>query len=509
MKTLLLLAAAIVASPCAIAQAGEAPARQSTGRVGINLGGVTYYSTEIPFVDAMKMSKPFVPQQKGQPYGKGPMPELREDGYPKQFAPDSWVDTITLSTGGHYAGGQYVCLYEGRGRLEFRGDVKVVESKPGRILLTLTPKDGAHIKLAETDPADPVRNIRLIPQDAEATHEKQPFRQEFLKRWSNMKVIRFMDWMRTNGSTVKDWADRPKPADQTQGAKGVALEYMIQLASALKADPWFCMPHMATDDYVRKFAQMVKEKLDKDRKIYIEYSNETWNFMFPQTRYCVEQGKKLALSDNEFQGALRYHAQRAGEIFKIWEEVFGGRARLVRVLASHHANPWATEQVLSWKDAAKNADAVATAPYFGNVFGNPKTADEVAALSVEQLLEKCREVIATERKTMEKQAELARKSGVKLFAYEFGQHLVGHGGAENNEKLMNLFIAANRHPLMHDLYLGHLRNWRDVGGDLVMIFSSMGRPSKWGSWGILEYEGQDPAAAPKFRAVQEFIEGKR
>ena len=417
------------------------------------------------------------------------------------------MDAITAASGGHYPGGDYVCLYDGKGRLEFANDAKEMKREPGRVELRIVPKDHISVRIKETDPADPIRNIRLVPKQFEKTYEKEPFNPDFLKLWSNMKVIRFMDWMKTNGSTISEWSDRPKPADQTQGQKGVALEYVIALSNRLHADPWFCMPHRASDDYVRNFAKMVKERLDPDRRVYVEYSNETWNFIFGQTRYCLEQGKKLKLSDNDFQAALRYHAQRAVEIFKIWEEVFGGKDRLVRVLSAQGANPWTSEQILGWQDAAKNADALAIAPYFGYSFGNPKTADEVAQLTVEQLLEKCKAEVAKERESMARQAALAKKFGVKLFAYEAGQHLVGHGGAENNQKLTDLFIAANRHSTMKDLYREYLNNWKTGGGDLLMVFSSTGRPSKWGSWGVLEYQDQDPATAPKFRAVQEFIAG--
>ena len=76
---------------------------------------------------------------------------------------------------------------------------------------------------------------------------------------------------------------------------------------------------------------------------------------------------------------------------------------------------------------------------------------------------------------------------------------------ENNQKLTDLFIAANRDPRMRDVYLEYLRAWTDAGGGLFMVFSSMGAPSKWGSWAILEYEGQDPAAAPKYQAVAEAL----
>ena len=48
---------------------------------------------------------------------------------------------------------------------------------------------------------------------------------------------------------------------------GVPLEVMALLVNKLGADPWFCMPHTATDDYVRGFAQAALQLLRPDVKV--------------------------------------------------------------------------------------------------------------------------------------------------------------------------------------------------------------------------------------------------
>jgi len=166
---------------------------------------------------------------------------------------------------------------------------------------------------------------------------------------------------------------------------GVAPELMIDLCNRQKVDPWFCVPHLASDDFVKQFAALVRKKLDKERKVYVEYSNECWNGQFAQARYCAEQGAKLGLSKNRYEGQLRYYSQRSVEVFDVWEKELG-KDRLVRVLATQSANPWTGTTVLDWKNAHERADAVAIAPYFGNRFGDPKTADAVARMSVEDVL---------------------------------------------------------------------------------------------------------------------------
>jgi hypothetical protein len=491
-----------------VARVDAAPNENSA--LGINIAGVTYWSAEIVFVDLFRHSQTFKSQAPGKSYGEGGPLDLTDDGWVRSLRGDGqFADSIILSKPKlGYPAGVYTCLYEGIGRIQFGHRMKGVEETPGRIRVEVgTDVDLLTLRITETDPADPVRSIRFILPGFEDTYEEQPFHPEFLKRWAKFGALRFMDWQRTNGSTQTNWSDRTTPVMQTQGDEaGVAIEYLIQLANALDADPWFCMPHLATDDYVRSFAEMAKTGLKPGLKVYIEYSNECWNGIFAQARYCKDQGRKLGLSDNDYQAQLRYCSRRSVEIFKIWEAVFGGMDRLVRVLPAQSANPWTSTQMMDFEEAYKHADVLAIAPYFGNALGDPKTQDEVARMTVDQMLDRCALYIAEGNKTIAEQARLAKERGLRLVAYEAGQHLVGYGGAENNKALEELFQAVNRHPRMKTLYLDYLAGWRANGGTLAAIFSSLGSWSKWGSWGLMEYHGQPAEKAPKYQAVVEFLD---
>ena len=485
-------------------------APNDTSALGINLAGVTYWSSEIVFVDLFRHSQTFKSQAPGKGYGQGGPLDLTQTGWVRSLRHDGqFADSIILSQPKlGYPAGIYACLYEGQGKIEFAYGTKVVSEKAGRILVEVKQEQNLlTLRITETNPSDPIRNIRMILPGFEGTYQDQPFHPDFLQRWEKFKVLRFMDWQCTNNSEQVNWSDRPTPAMQTQGSEaGVALEHLVQLANTLDAYPWFCMPHQATDDYVRRCAEMVKARLKPNLRAYVEYSNECWNGIFGQARYCRDKGKALGLSDNDFQAQLRYYSKRSAEIFTIWESVLGGTDRLVRVLAAQSANPWTSEQVMDFEHACKHADVLAVAPYFGNALGDPKTQNEVARMSVDQVLDKCAEYIRENNKTIAEQARAAQKRGLRLVAYEAGQHLVGYGGAENNQQLEDLFHAANRHPRMKNLYLDYLAGWRRNGGTLAVMFSSMGTYSKWGSWGLLEYHGQPVADAPKYQAVMEFLE---
>lgn len=476
--------------------------------MGMNLAGTADWSSEIVFVDAFKISRPWISQKEGAPFGAGGDLAVNERGWITKLDDKQFGEALLhVDIENHYPKGKYVCLFDGKGELEFSHAAQGKPAGANKYAVDVdSSKSFIAVRVRKSDPKNPVRNIRFVKAEYERTYQTSPFYPDFVKRYKGFQVIRFMDWLKANNSKLEKWADRPRVDDATQaGPKGVALEYCLQLSNTLDADPWLCLPHLADDDYVRNFAKMVKDKLNPKRKVYVEYSNETWNTIFEQAKYCRDKGKALGLSNNEYEAQLRYSAQRSVEIFKIFEEVFGGKDRLVRVLAAHGAHTWTGTTAMDWNDAYKNADAIAIAPYFGNAFGDPKTADKTAEMSVEELLEGCKKMIADNRKTNETYATEAKKRGLKLMTYESGQHLTGYGGAEDNAKLTDLFHSANRHPKMKELYLADLKNWQEIGGDCYCVFSSVGKYSKWGSWGVLEWSDQKESDAPKMMALREWM----
>ena len=485
-------------------------------RLGINLNGPADWNTELPFVDVFRMSRPWISQRKGTSWGKGPNLELDDHGWVTRLETDCWAETpLCTIEGGHYPSGSYTVLYEGRGKLAFTGAAEIAFEAAGRITIDVdSSRGGFFLQIRETDPADYVRNIRVIMPGFEATYKTEPFHPVFLDRWKGVTCFRFMDWMHTNGSKIRTWVDRPKPDGATYSEKGVALEQMIDLCNRQQADAWFCMPHLADDDYIRRFAQQVKEELDPQLKVFIEYSNEVWNSQFPQTRYSWEKAKELGLGDKErpWEGGGMYYAQRSVEIFKIWEDQFGDHKRLVRVLAWQSGNTWWMERIiLPHNDAYRHVDALAIAPYISmNVprQGKELTAEKVAAWPLERILDHMEnEALPKSIQAIQATKATADKYRLLLAAYEGGQHMVGVAGGENNEQMTRLFQAANSHPRMGTIYDRYFQAWTDTGGDLFCYFSSIGRWSKWGSWGILQYYDDDPRQSPKFMSTMRW--GKR
>jgi hypothetical protein len=508
-----LLAGAALAAAWAGSARAAADPTPAQSRLGLNIAGPADYSSEHAFVDVFRQARSWVSQRPGQPWGKGPALDCDTNGWVRRLEPGCSVETpILTEANGHAPAGDYVCLYEGDGTIDFNYNARIVSREPGRIVVTLdTAKGGTFLRLLATNPTNYVRNIRVIMPGFERTYAADPFYPPFLARCRPFNTIRFMDWMHTNGSRQRDWAERPTPAFYTHTARGTPVETMCDLCNRLRANAWFCLPHLATDDYVAQFAALVRRRLSPELKVYIEYSNEVWNGMFEQHRYAEERGRELRLGPPErpWEGAARYYGQRSQEIFKLWEQAFGGRERLVRVVAWQAAagTYWTDGLVLGPNDTGRHADVLAIAPYITMCIG-PQTkpdAKTVAGWSVDQVLDHAAtNALPQSLGWISTQKAVADKYGLKLVAYEAGQHLVGVGGAQNDDALTAVFMAANRHPRMGGLYARYLDAWQAAGGDLLCIFSSTGRWSKWGSWGLTEYLDEGESGHPKYKAVMEW-----
>jgi len=271
---------------------------------------------------------------------------------------------------------------------------------------------------------------------------------------------------------------------------------------------------LATNDYVEQFAIIVKNSLKPHLHAWIEHSNEVWNGGFDQHHYAAKQGQALKLSNQAWEGAFLYHAKRSVEIFKIWEAVFDAPNRLVNVMAAQAANDWLSFQLLKASEVLAHTDVLAIAPYVSmnvpiNADGGELSADKVANWNLDQVFAYINKVALPEaNQWIDKNKQVADAFGVKLVAYEAGQHLVGIAGAENNDKLTNLLMRANQDKRMGEVYAQHLKYWHEAGGDLMCLFNSADKWSRHGSWGLLQHYDDKAADSPKFKAVMDWAKSR-
>ncbi len=504
--------------------------------LGTNLASFTEWSTEIPLVDQFKLSRRWTSGTEEEFDDQRPL-DVDQHGWVRRLKPRQIARSLMLWGIKHYRPGRFVVRYEGKGEIRYHENSANrfirSESKPGRHVIDVRPErsnEGILLEIHRSDPADYIRNIRVYPpggacskrasrwcdsahpcgsegqcQSFEELGRKQVFHPDFLDRIKTYSVLRFMDFMNTNDSAVAHWSDRPKVTDATWTPRGAPIEIMVELANLVSADPWFTMPHQADDDYIERFAREVRSSLRPGLRAWIEYSNEVWNGQFAQAQYSVEQGQRLGIGEGDVGAGLSFYARRSSEMFRIWERAWGGSEGLVRVLAAQSGNAWIAGQIASFEQVGERADALAIAPYFG-ISADMKEAKRVRRMSVDDLISETRSKIFPEvARQIRTNKEVAQKYELPLVAYEGGQHFVGVMGAENDEKLNQLFDEFNRSPKIKKLYADYLQLWREGGGTWFMHFVNCDGWSKWGRWGALEYASQPRAEAPKFDALQEFI----
>jgi hypothetical protein len=470
--------------------------------LGMNLSFVTYWTREWVFTNVIRQSKGwFSTNTGGNPYDDGGSVQTDANGWPILPAGKAAATIMLNATDGRYPGGKYICTYDGEGDIVFGWDAKNGAKQPGRIEVNVTPSNtGIYMRIENSNPSNRVRNVKLIHEDL--VDHPSSFHPLFVERLKPFKTLRFMDWQRTNTTSQRQWSDRVTPDYFTQGERGgVAIELLIELANELGADPWICMPAQADDDYVRRFAQLVKNRLHPGGKVYVEWSNEVWNSQFEVHKWIKSETDNTSLSMPFFDK----WAAEARRDFDIWTEVWGTQSnRVVRVAASQAANAWVTGKLL--ERMGGKFDAVSCSTYFGLPSAVEKTL--TSSTSVDEIIDHLENNIVTDNRKFYKQhSDLAKQYGsqygrtIKLIAYEGGQHLAD-GGMNKPHKAA--LIAAQDHPKMYDLYQQNMLEFERAGGSANVMFNYVGRRDQWGSWGHLQYQDESLNSARKFKAILDY-----
>ena len=506
--------------------------------IGINTNEVTHQDASAPFVDLFKMSLPFAESNR---LTKGYI-EYDVNGWPSNLKGGvagsnvvHWVPAGTLPDG------NYTVLYDGEGQMVYGADAKAVRSAPGKDIVQVRAGADKWLKITleikRSNPQNYIRNIRfLLPggicannpfkrvnsaqqckgnfQSFEKYHKHILFNPDYLNFMRRFKVIRMMNISGITRNKLTEWGQMPRMDDATWAgsewdgirSRGVPVEVMVKLANKLNATPWFNIPQQADNALVQKFAAYVKQNLRPHLKPYLEYTNEAWNSAFSSAAYTKDMGLKLGLDRDRAQAGHKYYVRRSLEIFNIWKQVYGTHQRFTRVLGGWSANPRLTPILLSYMGAHKQVDAFAIAPYF---FVHQRNLHEVKSVpDVFRLLKDDKNPYSMNNvyKMLKRQKAEADKFGVKLIAYEGGQHLVAKGTRSTKDLPNPYLIGANRANPMETMYVEFLNNWKQItGSQLFVTFSAPRPPQFFGSWGIKEYLNRPDSKAPKYRGIARFF----
>jgi hypothetical protein len=149
------------------------------------------------------------------------------------------------------------------------------------------------------------------------------------------------------------------------------------------------------------------------------------------------------------------------------------------------------------------AQVFAIAPYVGgSLASNIAEQGKAGSIGVPQLLDRLEGLLESEvSEPTRNNRKIAERYGLRLVAYEGGQHLIAYGEASQNEAFVNKLIAANRDPRMRTIYMHMLDAWYAQSNQgLFMLYNFAETPTKYGVWGLLESQEQTMAQAPKYQA---------
>ena len=495
-------------------------------RIGTNLAGPADWGAEFPFVDIMKYSRTWI-SHNSEWVGGGEnlwdtqvldQMEFDENGYPLHLPVDVpgeeapqvvrtvWANTEALPEG------TYVVLYDGSGDLDVWGDATLLSEEPGRLEFELIREsDIFALEIYESQMGDHVRNIRVLLPGTETTYETNPWEQHWLDKLAPFTSLRFMDWGYTNSSEMRQWSQRTQLDDYTWTQKnGVPYEMWAALCNLKKADPWICIPHAADDGFVAKMATFFRDNLDPELTVYVEYSNEVWNWLFGQAHYGVDS------LDQSLEWPERV-APRIAHVMQIWTDVFAGQTgRLVRAQGTQHGWYDIGRRIFQQLEEDGNdhlIDAISPAAYMGldhdfiqNNWDENTTGQEVLDHAAVYTFDQNEWAM----QGWYDHAQLAADKGKKLVFYEGGQHFTPHVFGQI-PAYCDALTECQTLPDMYHLYDRLYDTLRTLsqGEMLLMNFSFISPIScQYGTWGLTQHQFDEIEPynmAPKYRAVRDNI----
>lgn len=374
----------------------------------------------------------------------------------------------------------------------------------------------------------------------QAVSGDNPWNQQLLREIRPYVTLRSMQWDKINGSEISHWKERtPKSALEQDP---IAYEWTMDICNRGNQNMWCCVPHLVvsrdtlergTNNYIKKLAILIKtgvdmglvdlddarfsdmptmtrkdfiiaggtpvcEPLKPHLQLYIEYSNETWNFApdYPQSRYAVDEGSALGLGGgDEYYEGRRYHAWAALRVFEEMEDVFGaGSPRLMRIDAYHVGSGTGLNDHMYIYDSPEHnprgilPDAFCPAPYFGH------SLDGAAASAVQDMYDAIVSVTSSVRSDRQRVDAYSASKGkaFRLISYEGGQHVTTNSD------------VINTNPAMYDIYTAYLDSMTNYF-DEFSHFVHMSSYGSGGAWGVVSEIGQDIAEAHKYRAILDWL----
>ncbi len=469
--------------------------------VGVDVKGNSPYAGDATWVDLRHLLLPWG-QFSGTTYSPNPSLKLNSTGYPESTAG-------TYAEINNYPDGNYQVSYSGQATLDFFGIGQLAGpatlGSDGLYHAMLHVNHAIYpdhitlmLQVTGLDPSNPFGNLKII-MPGYSPDTTQLYTNNLLQDLQPFSYIRMVEWNGTINSTQVNWSDRVLPQNfLATGPNGVSYEEIIAMANEASRDLWINVPAMATDSYVQSLAQLIQQDLNPNLKVYVEYSNETWNASFSEYFQVLAAAQNNPLvTDKSNQGVAvaqqsAYMTKHIGDIFK---QVFGSQAsRVLPVLGSWAAVPSYNQNELAFLQSnygsvSNSISAFAIAPYVTLASGTDRKGMSMTALfnSMEKMLNTDISSWLTQNEA------LSQTYGVPVISYEAGQGLYPY-----NSKNPQLEIQAQSNPGMYTLYSNLIAMWeKDMGTPLTFYALNDS------FWGLLP--SVSATGAPKWDAVMNAI----
>lgn len=509
--------------------------------MGMGLSSINDWSTQMPFIDLMKQSRVWR-DWRTKSQNRPPIHTDNND-WVTHLLPGQTAGTVFLvsPTNRDPLYSTYIVNYEGEGEIEYRWMTKLLkeQSKPGHHVIKVGRGNNI-LEITATNPKDPIRNISIVPQQHYGDFKKGAiFNPDWISLIKQFNTLRYMDWLKTNNSSLSKWEDRTQFNHRTWRENGAPFEVIVKLAKETNTNLWLNVPHLADQKFITNLAKLLKQEVPAHLDIYIEHSNEVWNWQFQQAQYANKEGRRVF---GEIGPAyMRWHGMRTAQICDIFKrEVFKDSKQRIHcvlgVQTAWHGLEKSALHCKGWKESNSKPcyqhgfDHIAITSYFHGHLSGPSKAEgnEVYIQKLtewanstngldhafEQLktgkpLSGISESLGNYKGTAEKlKAHLhywksvSAEYGMSLIAYEGGQHITANGKAlQENKDMTDFYERLNDDPRMEQIYSQQLALWKEMGGGLNTHFVDVSQPSKWGSWGARKYLDK---SSPKWDAIETF-----
>lgn len=368
--------------------------------------------------------------------------------------------------------------------------------------------------LAFIDTQGSVTNLTVLQPGCSAQDVYTPW---YVAHVSRCSILRAMDLAATNGNNRSSAAqDIPYDWPNWTGSDnlhnpGAPWSAIVALANAAQRDLWINVPLYATDDYITALATLIHDQLAPGLNLYVEWSNEVWNWAFSQSHWnlaianssVTTGGDPFHLNydncSNVYYWGYRHVAyQAAVRLPSLFKQVFGAGAvgkdlRVRPVYCSQIAYTFVGQMPLQYLQDVYGAPdtmlhAFCGAPYFStgsylNVTANV-TAEQILNATALNIADMTPAAGWGGAQGIANYAILGAWYGLHIHGYEGGPDYSGQNAAEQAKG------DAQRDPRFTQLYQTYLTDGWYAHGSTESLNHFTAGASNWdeqyGNWGLLE-----------------------